>query len=97
MIAWVLLIVPSLVFALASGAVALPRLVATAWDSLGVEGHALTTAAGDGHVGTVLLSALKMLAVALPVGGTILMLGRVATRTVSRQWAKGADDPRVAC
>lgn len=93
-IVWVLLIVPSLVFALASGAVALPRLVATAWDSLGTQSHALTAAAKDRQVGSVVLSALKMLALALPVAGTILMLGRVVYRTVRGQWAKGADDPR---
>ncbi|MDQ1674486.1 MAG: putative peptide zinc metalloprotease protein, partial [Frankiaceae bacterium] len=93
-IVWVILIVPSLVFALVSGAVALPRLVATAWDSLGVQGHTLAEAAGAGHVPTMLLAALKMLAVALPVAGTLLMLGRVASRTVRSQWAKGADDPR---
>ncbi|MDQ1631938.1 MAG: putative peptide zinc metalloprotease protein [Frankiaceae bacterium] len=93
-IVWVILIVPSLVFALVSGAVALPRLVATAWDSLGVQGHTLAEAAGAGHVPTMLLAALKMLAVALPVAGTLLMLGRVASRTVRSQWAKGADAPR---
>ena len=77
-IAWVLLIVPSLVFALASGAVALPRLVATAWDSLGVRATLSRRPPGTGTSARSCFG-LKMLAVALPVAGTILMLGRVAT------------------
>jgi putative peptide zinc metalloprotease protein len=93
-IAWVALIVPSLVFALVSGAVVMPRLIATAWDSLGVQWGALTAGAGHGDYGQVALSGVKMIAVVLPVAGTILMLSRIVLRTARRAWATTANNPR---
>lgn len=94
---WVALIVPSLVFALVSGAVMMPRLAATAWDSLGIQWGRLVDGIGAGDYGTGAVSALKMVGVVLPVAGLLLLLGRTALRTGRKTlaWASGSSRRRA--
>ncbi len=84
---WVALIVPSLAFALIGGAVSMPRLLATAWDSLGIQWHALTGGVGGGDYGRAAVSLLKMVSLVLPVAGLIALLGRTVLRTARKTWA----------
>ena len=84
---WVALIVPSLVFAVVGGAVSMPRMVATAWDSLGVQWHALTGGVGGGDYGRAGVAVLKMVSLVLPVAGLLALLGRTGLRTTRKTWA----------
>jgi putative peptide zinc metalloprotease protein len=82
--AWVLVVVPLLLLSLAVMVAVLPRLVATAWDSLGLQWRALgdSWTGGDGvGVGVALLSVLGLL---VPLVGIGYLLARVVGRAVRR-------------
>ena len=83
-VAWVLLVVPLMAASLVLMVLALPRLLATAWESLGRQGGLLAAAFGDGDVLGVLARALAIVALAVPLLG----IGYVLARTV-RQVARG--------
>ena len=81
---WVLVVVPLIVALLVVMVVALPRVVGTAWDSLGLQwelarGRVGTGRRGDGR-GARRLDAM----VVLPVSGIVYLLLRVGRRTASK-------------
>jgi putative peptide zinc metalloprotease protein len=83
-VVWVLLVVPLMAVSLVLMVLALPRLLATAWESLSRQGGLLAAAFGDGDVLGVLARLLGIVALAVPVLG----IGYVLVRTV-RQIARG--------
>jgi putative peptide zinc metalloprotease protein len=85
--AWVLVIVPVLLAMLLSGILLLPRIVATAWDSGGRQGHLLGQALGSGDVLGVLARLLSLLALTLPVAATTYLLVRVVRQAATRTWS----------
>jgi putative peptide zinc metalloprotease protein len=84
--AWVLVVVPLLLFSAALAAITLPRLAATAWDSLGLQSDAISDAAGDGRWLSVGGGILSIVALLLPVASTTYLLCRVARRVGRRAW-----------
>ena len=87
---WVVIVVPVLAALLVIMLVALPRVVATAWDSLGLQVAALEASWGQADVPAVVAKLFSILMIVLPVGGTIYMLvrvGRRAARKVTRATA----------
>ncbi|MGZ4699232.1 MAG: hypothetical protein ACXVYY_17745 [Oryzihumus sp.] len=84
--AWVLVIVPLLLVTLLLMVLALPRVLGTAWASLGTQSHALTIDWAGGDVAGVAVRMLALLAVALPVFGSLYILGRLVRRTTTSVW-----------
>lgn len=77
-VAWVLLVVPLMAISLLLMVLALPRLLATAWASLGRQASLLGDAFGSGDVLGVLARLLAVVALVIPLLG----IGYVLVRTV---------------
>lgn len=85
---WVLVTVPLLLFSLVMMVLALPRLLATAWDS-GLRQQALfADSAAAGDVADAAVRALAILAVALPMVGMLYILVRLVRQLVMGLWQK---------
>ena len=80
---WVLLVVPVLIFSLAMGVYALPRVAATAWASLGRQRVMLEDHLATGDAVGIPLRILSILAIALPVLASVYLLIRLV-RSVAR-------------
>jgi putative peptide zinc metalloprotease protein len=93
--AWVLLVIPVLAGMLAYMVLVLPRLAATAWDSMGIEWAAATASWHDGDPVATVVSLFSAGLVALPVLGITYMLGRFARRTARRTWTATAERPML--
>ena len=83
---WVAAVVPFMLVSVLVMVVTVPRLVATAWASLGVQWHAMVTRFGAGDVPEGLVKLLDVFAVALPVAGVFYMLGRLLRRIGTGTW-----------
>jgi putative peptide zinc metalloprotease protein len=92
---WVLAIVPILVGMLGYIVFMLPRLVATAWDSMGIHWAETTRFWSGGDFAGVVMSAISTALVAVPILGIFCLLGRIARRTAVRVWHSTADRPRL--
>jgi putative peptide zinc metalloprotease protein len=96
--AWVLIIVPVLVGLSIGAILVLPRLATSAWDSGRHIVAAIPTEAGNGQILDLLASLVRLLALALPVGGSVLVTQRVVRTTVSKasSWSRGKPGRRAA-
>ena len=90
---WVLAVIPILLVMLTLAALGLPRLLATAWDSVGRQWDGVTESFGDGDVLGVLAGALGSVAVMLPVLSILYMLGRLVTRGGRALWQRTDERP----
>jgi putative peptide zinc metalloprotease protein len=95
---WVLIIVPILISLMLGAVLLLPKLLTSAWDSgrrmlVGLP-HLMATA----DVVGVLASLLHLLALVLPVLGSVLITQRILRTTVAkvRQWSNGRPTRRRA-
>ncbi|MEU6155838.1 hypothetical protein ABZ816_38250 [Actinosynnema sp. NPDC047251] len=91
--AWVLIVVPLLLFSTALLVLAFPRVVGTAWQSAGEQWRSASAALGDGDVALVLVRVLSVAAIALPVLGIGLLLIRLAQRLATRAWKSSDGKP----
>ncbi|MCW2973011.1 MAG: hypothetical protein JWN72_1284 [Thermoleophilia bacterium] len=84
--AWVLVVVPVLLSLTISAVLLLPKLLASTWES----GRDLVTAVPDqfgaGHVVDGLVSVLRLLALGLPVIGSVLIVRRLVVGSTIRAW-----------
>jgi putative peptide zinc metalloprotease protein len=80
-VVWVLVVVPLMAASLLLMALALPRLLATAWASVQDQGARLGDAFGDGDVLGVLARVLGIVAVVIPLLGIGYVLLRLVRRT----------------
>lgn len=96
--AWVLVVVPLLAGVLLLVVLVLPRIVATAWDSLGLQSNALDAGWAQSDAAAVVLALLSMLLICLPVLGIGYLLARIGLRTARGVWRATAGRPplRVA-
>ena len=92
--AWVLLVVPILAFSLFMMVKVIPRVAATAWDSLGNQSEVLAASWAEGDVAAVAVRILAMFTIALPVASMTYMLARVVHRTARRAWTATKGRPR---
>jgi putative peptide zinc metalloprotease protein len=83
---WVLVVVPLLLVMLAMIVMILPRLAATAWDSLGVQWEVLGRNWAEGDFANVGIRVLSMISLALPVLMVSYLLGRVGRRMATKLW-----------
>jgi len=84
--AWVLVVVPVLLGTLVLMVLALPRLIGTAVASLGDQAELLGEQFGDGDALGVMVRLLSLVAIALPVLGTLYIIARVVRQVVTRTW-----------
>jgi putative peptide zinc metalloprotease protein len=83
---WVLVVVPMLAALLVFIVIVLPRIVATAWDSLGLQWDAFESGWADADVSALTVALLSMLMICLPVVGIAYLLAHVVRRTALRVW-----------
>jgi putative peptide zinc metalloprotease protein len=94
---WVLLVVPVLL-ALMLGAILLfPRLATTAWESGRALALAIPHQVGDGQIIDVLASLLQLVALLLPVVGSVLVIQRIVRGTAgrARTWSRNSPARRT--
>jgi putative peptide zinc metalloprotease protein len=92
--AWVLLVVPVLGLSLALMVAALPRLVATAADSLHLHWDLTVEHWAQGELARTATGIVGLVAITAPLLGIGLLLSRMATRTGRRIWRAADGDPR---
>jgi putative peptide zinc metalloprotease protein len=90
---WVLAVIPLLLLALLAAIVTLPRLAATAWDSLGLQWEQLDGARADGDGLGIAAAVLSILALCLPVLSTVYLLTRMARRASVALWQRTDQRP----
>ena len=90
---WVLVVVPLLLCSLAIGVIALPRLIGTAWSSLGKQHDVLSTAWADGDMLQVAARVLAIIAIVIPVAGAIYLLLRLVRGSTLGAWRATAGKP----
>ena len=91
--AWVVVVVPLLLFSLVMMVLSFPRVAGTAWASVGRQWARLETQLGDGDVLAVLVRALSIIAIALPVLGVVFIVTRVVRQVVAGTWRATEDRP----
>jgi putative peptide zinc metalloprotease protein len=90
---WVLFVVPILLFTMVTMIVTFPRLVATVWDSAGLQWQDLTGRWRDGDVVRLVLSAVSMLTLLLPLCSVSYFISRLVRRTGLRVWRGTEGNP----
>ena len=91
--AWVLVVVPLLLWLLVLAVLLLPRLVATAWQGLGQQGAELSAAAEDGDALGLLAGVLEVLALVLPVAAVTYLLVRLVRTVGVAAWTRTSGRP----
>ena len=91
--AWVLLVVPLLLWLFVLGVLLLPRLVATAWVGVSEHGGDMLSRTADGDLVGALAALLKTASLVVPVAATTYMLTRVVRRSVRRVWSSTEGRP----
>jgi putative peptide zinc metalloprotease protein len=92
-VAWVLLVVPLMAVSLLLLVLALPRLLATAWHSLGRQAGLLADSFTDGDVLGVLARLLAIVALAIPLLGIGYVLGRTVRQVARGVWRRTEGRP----
>ena len=89
--AYIVMLIPAMLFALVMLVLSAPRVVATAYDSLGVLGDKFSSALDDGKGVNAAASALQIVALCLPIAGMTATSGRISRRVVggARRWSAG--------
>ena len=90
---WVLIVVPVLLFSLGMMVKVMPRVAATAWDSLGLQWAVLQQNVADGAAADIAVRILAMITIALPVLSMAYMLSRVVRRTALKVWRSTEGHP----
>ena len=83
---WVVIVVPLLVGTLALMVWMLPRLLATAWDSMKLSASAYSNHAADGEIAGAALSVLAIVALAIPALSIVYLIYRVTRRASTKVW-----------
>jgi putative peptide zinc metalloprotease protein len=91
--AWVLIVVPLLLFQLVMLLMHLPRILGTAWDSGAKQWDAAAAAFGDGDWLGGLSGAVQLLVLALPMAGIVLMLVRLVQKMGVWTWRRTDGKP----
>jgi putative peptide zinc metalloprotease protein len=89
---YVLALVPLLGGLLVMLVLVTPRMVATAWDALGLQTDRASAAAGDGALLAGTLAVIQSISLVLPLAGLALSLGRIGRRSAGGlvRWARGS-------
>lgn len=90
---WVIAVVPFMLVSVLVAVVTIPRLVATAWSSVGLQWNAMVDRFGAGDALTGFVKMLDVFAVVLPVAGIFYMLARLVRRVGLGTWRYTAGRP----
>lgn len=91
--AWVLLVVPLLLWMFVLAVLFLPRLAATAWLGAQQQARAITGASADADILGMAAGVLKMAALVLPVAASTFMIWRVVRRGWRGVWRRTEGRP----
>jgi putative peptide zinc metalloprotease protein len=91
--AWVLFLVPVLLFVFGMMIINAPRIFATAYDSFFVHLHKADGAFGDGRMAAGALAGLQMVVLALPAAGFVYSFTRAGGRGLRGAWRWSAGSP----
>jgi putative peptide zinc metalloprotease protein len=83
---WVLLVVPLLAYLLVMLTFSLPRLLATAWDSLLIQCGKVSSAFQAGRMAAAAVGGIRCVTLVLPVAGLFLTFGRIGKRAMKSAW-----------
>ena len=89
---YIVALIPIMLFALVMMVLSAPRVVATAYDSLGVLGDKFSAAWSAGKGVDAAAAGLQMTALVLPVAGMTATSGRLGRRLVGGAWRWSAGD-----
>src|SRR4029450_4203132 len=92
-VAWVLIVIPLMAFSLLLMVLALPRVLATAWQALGQQAGLLGADFGHGDVLGVLARLLGIVALVVPVLGLGFVLVRLVRSTAAGVWRRTEGRP----
>jgi putative peptide zinc metalloprotease protein len=84
--AWVLIVVPLLLFELFIVLIHLPRIIGTAWDSGRAQMDAASAAFGDGDILQGISAVLQLIVLVIPVAGIVLMLWKMGSGLLRTGW-----------
>jgi putative peptide zinc metalloprotease protein len=90
---WVVLVIPLLLFQLGMILLHVPRIVATAWDSLGHQRETVSAALGKGEVLAAGVGMVQALILILPILGIVLSFGRLGKRMGTKAWSATDGSP----
>lgn len=90
---WVLVVVPLLLASLALMVFALPRVMGTAWASLVEQQDVLAGAWADGDLLQATARVLAMVAITIPMAGSVYMLVRLVRKSTVGTWRATAGKP----
>jgi putative peptide zinc metalloprotease protein len=90
---WVMLVIPLLLLQLGLILLHLPRIFATAWDSLGKQYDTVTKAMGHGALFAAGVGIVQSLILVLPLLGIVLSFGRLGRRLGAKGWAATEGSP----
>lgn len=90
---WVLTVTPLLIAMLALAAIALPRLLGSAWAGLNKQQDVLAQAWTDGDMIQAIARVLGIIAIVIPVAGVLYLLARLAWKSISNVRRSTADKP----
>jgi len=90
---WVLVVVPLMVVSMLLMVISLPRLIGTAWVSVGAQWGQLTRAGSEGDILGVMARGLAIVALVLPLLGIALVVGRLVRRLATGVWQRTAGRP----
>jgi len=91
--AYVMTLVPAMLLMFTLFIISMPRMLATAWDSLGVLGGKVGDAFTGGSVLTGLASVLQIVSLVLPLTGLSLTTGRIGKRLGVSAWRRTEGSP----
>jgi putative peptide zinc metalloprotease protein len=91
--AWVITVIPLLLFVFGMIVFNAPRIFATAWDSFFVHLDQAENRFGDGKTGSGLVSSMQMITLALPAVGIALASSRAGTTAFRGAWRWSEDRP----
>jgi putative peptide zinc metalloprotease protein len=84
--AWTLLVVPVLIMTMLLSVIALPRIIGTTVNSVGLQWHQLVQQEHAGHVAGVGVKVLAIAALIVPAGGILYLLARMVRSYAVRTW-----------
>ncbi|MGH3331777.1 MAG: hypothetical protein ACRDPJ_10815 [Nocardioidaceae bacterium] len=85
---WVLVVVPVMLLSVVGMVIAFPRVAATAWDSMSDQWETFGKAFAAGDVPEMAVRMLSIVAIALPIFGTVYILVRLLRRVVRNVWRR---------
>ena len=88
---WVVTVVPLLVFGLLMVLISAPRVMATTWDSVGLQWRAVSEALDEGKWTAAVVGVVGVFALALPVAGSAYSLTRFGRRSGAWAWSSAGN------